>query len=141
MAYKKAYDFKKVSVNIGISEDAFPLDGLESVSAERNEDENSPYVSGDGSARIVKNNNRTGTITVVVANGAACNDLIMSLYKLDLQFPVILVDKTSTAAVAYGDGCKLMRPPTWARGKEEASTEYKFTCSDLELFHSGAADE
>ncbi len=141
MAYKTVYDIKKVGCNIGVGEDAFPVDGIESLSAERNEDQYTTHVAADGTARNVRNNNRTGTLTVVVHQNSAAHDLIWALDKAGIQFPVAFVDKTSDGAVAFGDGCLLMRQPAWAREKDETTVEYVFTCTDLEVKHAGAADE
>lgn len=144
MTYKKVYDIKKVNANIGIDADAFPVEGLVSLSASRDEDEYTSYAAADGlSARNVKNNKATGKMNLTIANGSPTHKKIMLLRQLGVQFPIVFVDKSSDStapAVAFGDGCVLMKLPDWERSAEEGETEYIFTCTDLQINHAGAGD-
>jgi hypothetical protein len=140
MAYKKVYDLKKVSVNIGTGDDAFPIEGLMSVSAARNEDEYTTFVAADGKWRNVRNNNTSGTITMTLANFSESHQLLMLLHMSGFQFPIAVVDKTSNGAVMFGDGCMLSKPPDMSRELEEGETEYVFICGNLQINHAGYAD-
>ncbi len=139
--YKKPYDVKKVGCNIGLGEDAFPIDGVDSLTAALNEDQFSVVVAADGTTRLVKNNNRTGTMTVGINADSAAHDLIWALDKAGISYPVAFVDKTSDGAMAFGDGCRLAKMPDWKRAKETEVIEYVFIVQDLEMLHKGAADE
>lgn len=142
MAYKSIYDIKKISVNIGLIADAFPVEGLVSVSCARNVDEYDTYGGTvPNSWRNMRNNDTSGTITMVLTNGSATHDRIMLLHKAGIQYPIAVVDKTSTAGLTFGDGCVLSKPPDWEREVAEGETEYVFKCGDLQINHSGAADE
>ena len=141
MAYKKPYDIKKHGCNIGISSDAFPVDGIDSLTAAYNEDQYSTVVAADGTTRQIKNNNRTGIMTVGINADSAAHVLIHALDKTGLSFPVVFVDKTSNGAMAFGDGCRLVKLPDWKRAKDPEVIEYTFAVQDLEMLHAGAADE
>jgi hypothetical protein len=141
VAYKKIWDIKKTNVNIGTGEDAFPVEGLISVSCARNEDEYTTRGHVAGGGRNTRNNDVSGTITVVLEQSSATHDLIMLLHKSGVQFPIAILDKTSTAGAAFGDGCVLSKPPDFEREQEAVEVEYVFTCIDLQINHSGAADE
>jgi len=141
MAYKKPYDIKKVGCNIGIGEDAFPVDGVNKLMAARSTDEYTVVVAADGATRLNKNNDRTGLMTVGVNADSKAHVLIDALHKAGISFPVAFVDKTSDGAVAFGDGCRLQKLPDWNREAEPTEIEYVFVAQDLEIKHAGAADE
>ena len=141
--YKTVYDIKKVGINIGVPADAFPVEGLQSVVAERTEDEYTHHTSADGGYRAVKNNKAVGTITLTIASWSSTNELIMALYRSGVQFRIAAVDLNSAlkSSHAIGDGCLLSKVPAWNKEMEESDVEYVFTCGDLQIWHSGAGDE
>jgi hypothetical protein len=138
--YKKIYDIGKVQVNVGAAANAIPLEGINSVSVERNNDEYTTYVAADGSYRTVRNNDRSGQIRVTAANLSPSHTALTVLHKSGVAFPIAVVDPAGTLSFCFGDGCMLMRPAPWNRGPEDGETEYIFTCGDLEISHGGAAD-
>lgn len=144
MGYRTVYDITKIGVNIGVDENTFPVEGIVKLSAKRNEETyGKPYVSQDGSFRHVRKNDRSGEIEITISQDSPTNQLIMALNKTGLQFPIMLVDKTTSAnaAVAFGDGCMLSKPPDFVREVEQSDLAYVFNCGDLEIHHAGAADE
>ena len=141
MAYKKPYDIKKTGCNIGIGADAFPIDGIESLKAARTTDEYTVVVAADGTTRLIKNNDETGIMTVGINADSAAHLLIDALHKAGISYPVAFVDKTSNGAVAFGDGCRLVKIPDWSRAKDPEVVEYAFLAQNLKMKHAGAADE
>ena len=144
MAYKLPYDLKKVRVDIGVSSDAFPVEGIQSIGAEFDTDRFSLSKGADGFNRQVENNDRGGTITITLAAGSPSHQLIMALDSVGLSFPIAVVDKTSLVtnqALVFGDGCRLSVKPPFAREAEESDVEYVFVCETLVINHSGAGEE
>ena len=133
------YDPSKVLVTIGgVVAKAFASGSM--VVAKFAEDLNSVHVGTDGEGRHVVNKNRSGTFSIKLADYSPTNDAIQLLADLDQPFPIMIVDKTSLAAVAFSDSCKVQTLPDFERGKEATELEWVFSFVKGTIKHSGAKE-
>lgn len=139
MAYKKLHDLKKNFVTVA----EIPLDGVVSIDADYQEDQFSAS-NGTNGARLVKNNNLTGTVTIVLSPHSTSHALLMALYNSDVSFPIKHVDKTTSALAPTGflaDECRLTKPPPVHRESDPTDIEYVFVCVNLAMTHGSPADQ
>lgn len=143
MGYKKTYDLKKQAVIIGADADSFGLDKVESITATFDEDAVTKHVSANGDVRLVLNNNKSGSITLVLSASSTAGPKIELLRKSGIQFPIACADKTATVGTGYflADGCMVQKVPDFVREKEEGTNDWTFICGTLEIVHASAADQ
>jgi hypothetical protein len=140
MAYKKPHDLKKSPVSVG--DPGFPIDGIVSINAARNEDEFSTS-NGLNGARQVKNNNVTGIVTMVVSQHSTSHAALKALYISNVSFPIKCVDKTTDLTFPAGffaDECRFAVPPPFNRESEQTDIEYRFTAVSIEPSQGSPAD-
>jgi hypothetical protein len=138
MAFKQ-YDPSKVSVIIGtIIARAF-ADG-EFVMVEFDVDKRTKHIGTDGQGRHILGLDRSGKITIRLADYSPTNDSIMLLDELDQPFPITVTDKTTDAGLFFADSCTLTKTPNFARGKEATENEYVFQFINGRVVQSGATE-
>jgi len=123
------YDAKQVSVIVdGIIVDGY-ADGA-FVSIEQNEDQFSLQVGTDGDACRSKTNNRSGRITITLAQWSDSNILLSALHAGDVLspsgdgiVPVLVMDKSGTTICA-AEKAWIVKPPTVEFGREAGSREW-----------------
>lgn len=140
MADFNNYDPKKVICSfagielLGYAEGTF-------VSAERQEDAYELSVGSAGDVTRVKNNNRTGTITVTLQHASPTNDRLSSQYATDelsglATGSFIIKDLLGTTLVTAPQAW-IKKLPTVEYGDTGPTREWTFDCSELIVFVGG----
>jgi len=135
----KQYDPSKVMLILG----TFPIRGFadgDMIVAEYTEDKRTMHVGTDGEGRHVKQLNRSGTITIRLADYTPSNAVIAGLDLLDEPFPITVVDKASNGDLFFAASCTLRKEPPFAKGKEAKENEYVFQFVNGALTHMGAIE-
>lgn len=125
MADYKQYDPKSVSVILGV----VPIRGFADdtmVTVSFDEPKRSKHIGVDGEGRHIKNGDRSGTVTVHLADYSPSNATITGLDALDEPFPITIVDKKSNGDLFFAGSCALQEEPDFVKGKEAQNNEYVF---------------
>lgn len=136
----KQYDPNKVSVIIGTATMGYFAEG-EMVTVEFEEDFNTKHIGTDGQGRHVVNANRSGTVTVRLADYSPSNAILTALETSNVPFPITVTDKTSTADLFFAESCKIMKLPNMVKGKEAVELEWTFQFIRGTMAHTGAAEQ
>ena len=131
------YDPLKVSVIAGTSAIRGFADG-EMINVEYTNDENTVHVGTDGQGRFIKSSDRSGTITVRLADYSTSNAALTTLHVADNPFPVVVTDKSSLADVFFTDSAKVQKRPALVKGNEAVMNEWVITFIRGEITHTGA---
>lgn len=121
----KQYDPKSVSVVLGVSTLRGFADDM-MVEVTFSEDKRSKHVGADGEGRHVKNGDRSGTVTVHLADYSPSNATITTLDLIDEPFTITIVDKKSNGDLFVAGSCALAKEPDFKKGKESQMNDYVF---------------
>lgn len=138
----KTYDARQVTIGLG----AALISGFATgtfVTVERNADTWTPYIGADGEQTRARSNDRSGKITIRLAQSSDSNALLASQAFAD-EFsgvgvtPVIVKDNSGTtictSAKAY-----IQKPATVEFGKETSEREWVLQCDNLVMGVGGNA--
>ena len=114
------------------------------ISVERNEDTFTPVSGADGVVSRAKSNNKTGTITVTLAQTSPSNDVLSGFAVADELtntgiVPVLCKDN-SGRSVHFSALGWIQKPPTAEYGKEISNREWVLYLADYTPFNGGNAD-
>jgi hypothetical protein len=139
----RTYDPKRCLVVIG----GVPMGGFADgtfVSVERTSDTFTKVSGADGIVSRSKTNDRSGTLTLTLAQTSPSNDVLTGFARNDELtntgiVPVTVKDLSgrSTYVAAFG---WVKKPPTGEFGKEIADREWALDLADLDVFTGGNAD-
>lgn len=135
----KQYDPKKVSTIIGVIAARGFADGV-MIEVEFDEDERSKHIGTDGEGRHVKSANKSGKITIRLADYSPTNAVLTTLDTLDVPFPITIIDKTSNGALFFAESCAIIKPPNFVRGKEASENEWPIQFINGKMIHSGGKE-
>jgi len=139
MANYAQYDPSKVSVILGVAPVRGFADG-EMVTVEYSEDKRSVHIGTDGRGRHIKSKNRSGTVTVRLADYSPSNATITTLDLVDEPFPITIIDKRSNGDLFFASSCALKKIPNLAKGDSPAMNEYVFNFVSGTVTHMGAKE-
>lgn len=132
------YDPAKVSVVVGVATMRGFADGS-MISAEYENDENTKHIGTDGQGRHIKSSDRSGQITIRLADYSVSNAALTALHVADVPFPIVVTDKSSNADVFFADSCKVAKRPPIEKSNEAVMNEWIFNFIRGEITHTGAA--
>jgi len=138
----RTYDPKAVS----ISANGIPIGGFADgtfVEIERSEDMFTKVVGADGETSRSKTNDRSGMITITLAQTSLSNDILSGLAYLDEVsntgvFPVLVKDNEGNA-IFFSEQAwiKKVAPASFSKGIE--NREWVIECADLDPFPGGTS--
>ena len=144
MAALKKYDPKEViftwrgiTLNEGIVDGTF-------ITANRNERNASMSTGADGRSTMVINNNRSGTITLVLRAGSNTNDTLANIVGLDesslgqKSVGAIEVRDFSGNTLVFDEEAFLDGPPDVEFANEEGENTWTFICPDVNIGARGS---
>lgn len=135
------YDPAKVVVNVG----GVNLEGYADgtfVTAERSSDTYTKSTGADGRTTRVKQNDKSGTITITLQQSSPSNNFLSSIMTLDETagegiVPVTIKDILSSSLISTGYAW-VKKPPATPYAKENSNREWVLDCAVLEMFIGGA---
>lgn len=134
-----SYDPTKVTVVVGgVPMRAF-ADGL-MVEAEFSVDQSSMHIGTQGEGRHIDNKDKSGTITVRLADYSVSNETLQGFYEAGAPIPIILQDKTTKADLVFAEECKLRKVPNMGKSDETIINEWVFNAIRMNIVHSGDVD-
>ena len=134
------YDPTKVSVVIGAGVGA-TIRGFADgsmISADYDNDENMKHIGTDGQGRHIESADKSGTITIRLADYSPSNATLTALHLSKVPFPITVTDKTSNADLFFADSCKVKKRPPLEKSNEAIMNEWVFNFIRAEIIHSGA---
>lgn len=136
----RTYDPKQVKVIVG----GVPMSGFADgtfVNVSRSNDSFSKISGADGEVSRAKSNDKSGELTLTLAQTSPSNDVLSGFSNLDEQtgegiFPVAVKDLKgrSTYVSAFG---WVRKPADAGFGKEIDSREWNIDLADLKMFNGG----
>lgn len=135
------YDPAKVIVNVAGANLEGYADGT-FINAERSSDTFTKSTGSDGRTTRVKQNDKSGTITITLQQSSPSNNILSSIMVLDEAsnegiVPIAIKDILGTTAIASGY-CWVKKPPAVGFAKDAGNREWLFDCAVLEIFVGGA---
>jgi len=138
----RTYDPKEVILLM----DGIPISGYADgtfVMVERTSDAFTKVSGSDGDVSRVKTNDKSGTITVTLAQTSPGNDILTGLALLDEQsnsgvVPVAVVDKSGRSTYASGFGW-VRKMPNSEFSKDVSNREWIIDCANMQWFVGGNA--
>lgn len=131
------YDPSKVSIIIGGFTMRATADG-DMVEVEFESDEYSKHIGTMGEGRHIKNLDRSGTVTVRLADYSPSHGVLQALRKAGQPFPIMVRDKSTGSDMFFADSCTLRKGPNFAKGKEAKESDYVFQFISGEVIMAGA---
>lgn len=135
------YDPAKVVVNVaGVNLEGY-ADGT-FVTAERTSDTYTKSTGADGRTTRVKQNDKSGSITITLQQTSPSNNHLSAIMVLDESsgegiVPVTIKDILSSSLIASSYAW-VKKPPASPYAKENSNREWVFDCAVLEMFIGGA---
>jgi hypothetical protein len=134
------YDPKDLVLTVGGVAISGYADG-EFVSVERTNDAFSMVSGADGDVSRAKSNDKTGAITITLAQTSLSNDVLAGFARLDEEsndgvVPVIAKDLNGTS-VFFSGSAWVRKVPASAFAKEIQTREWVLDCADLEIHVGG----
>ncbi len=130
------YDPSKVSVSVGAEIlKGFGVDSM--VEVEFAEDHYSMHIGVDGSGRHVKSLNRSGTVTITLADYSPSNLTLSIIRDVDKAMPITITDKSSKGDFFAAASCLLVKTPNLVKGKEPTDNVYVFQFISGRVYHTG----
>lgn len=115
----------------------------EFIKASRDEDTFKKYVGTDGEVSRVRSRNKTGTVTLTLAQTSMANDEIAAQAEEDELTGLIVAPLTikdlSGATLFFSPDAWVKKPAEVAYGKEIGPREWVFDCGSVEVFVGGSA--
>lgn len=141
MAAPINYDFRQVVVTVA----GVPIEGFadgDSIGIERAADDYTMVVGNDGVGARSKQNNRSGSITLTLMNGAPSNLYLQGIYAADEvsgagAVPVVIADLRG-GFLAGATAAWIKKLPAASRGRDNGSTEWVFDTVDLQILHGAS---
>lgn len=123
-----------------------PISGFEDgtfVLVERTSDTFTTVSGADGIVTRVKQNDRTGSVTITLAQSSESNAVLSGLAIADELsgigvFPVVVKDNRGTS-LYFSDVCWIRKVSNAEFSKDVNSREWVIDCSNLEIFNGGNA--
>lgn len=103
------------------------------VSAERNEDNITPYVGADGSVTNAVSADETGTITIPLAISSPSVSFLNRLANAKKPFSVTVTDFNSNGVNCSATQAYVSKPIFPEKGKEVTVAEFTLLCDDLTI--------
>lgn len=126
------YDPKSVIVTIN----GRPLTGFADgtfIKGERNNDTYSTHVGVDGEVTRVKNNDKTGTISITLKHNSPSNKLLEEYAKKGTMFNINVTDRNFDGDVGIGGSeAWISKPAAFERGKEVSDREWTIHVADYD---------
>lgn len=140
----RKYDPSQVAIIFG---PVGPIGGFADgtfVSVEQNEDSFALSVGSDGEGTRAKSNNRSGRVTVTLAQSSASNALLSAAHLLDINSangdgigPLLVADRSGTS-LYEAENAWIVRPPAAEFGRDGAATrEWIIETDNLNQVHGG----
>lgn len=126
------YDPKKITVVV----DGVFLTGFSSssiVSAEMDEDRQTPYIGVDGSVDTAINANSAGTITVTLKSTSPSVRYLNNLANARSVFSITIADLNTNGANASGTDAHVKNPVLPEKGKEITDVEFEIFVGNLTI--------
>lgn len=134
-----SYDPAKVNIIVG----GFPVTGLADgtmIEVDFVNDNSSLHIGTQGEGRHIDSKDRSAIATIRLADYSASNDSFQTLFELGVPFPILVQDKTTKAALAFAESCKVRKVPVWGRGDVTTINEWPFQAVRASIVHSGDKD-
>lgn len=132
------YDPKKVSVVFGSTLRGF-ADGT-MVTVAYTSDQRSMHVGADGEGRHIKMADKSGTVTIRLADYSPSNGALQSIHTADTPIPLIITDKTSKGATFFTKSAMVQKVPDFERAAESTMNEWIIQFTSGTTVHAGAKD-
>lgn len=114
------------------------------VTVEQNEDSFALSIGTDGEGTRAKSNNRSGTVTVVLAQSSPINLLLSAQHNIDINTPAgdaigpLLIADRSGTSIYEAENAWIRKPPAAEFGRDGAATrEWVFETEELVQLHGG----
>ena len=130
------YDPSKVSCTVGVDIMKGFGDGA-MIEVEYEEDHYSKHIGVDGNGRHVRNLNRSGTITITLADYSPSNLLLSIIRDVNKALPITLTDKSSKGDLFIASSCMLVKTPALVKGKEAGDNVWVFQFIKGKVFLGG----
>lgn len=112
------------------------------VNAERNEDQFELSVGGDGRGTRVRNNNRSGLVTLTLQQTSPTNDLLSFRAQLDelngLGHGSFMLKDLNGTTLCKAEAAWIRKYPNSEYSDTDAGREWTIECEILEMFPGGA---
>ncbi len=135
----KSYDPKSVYVSYAGNLLTGYADG-DFISAKRNTDNQSLVIGADGDGCFVKNNDKSGEVTLTLLRSSPSNDILSALYKVQeltpVPQPLFAKDGLGTSIVSSAKAL-IKKIPDLTFSKEMNTAEWVFVVADLDIFVGG----
>lgn len=136
----RTYDAAQVVVTVNGAEISGYADGT-FITIEREEQSFTKVVGADGTTSRAKSNNRSGSMTITLAQTSPSNELLSSLLAADELsnegvFPVIVKDTSGESRFFSATGW-VQGLPSIEYGKEIANREWVIDLADMEFNVAG----
>lgn len=139
----RTYDPKSVIITIG----GIPMSGFADgafVSVERSNDTFSKVSGADGIVSRAKSNDRSGSLTLTLAQTSPSNDFLSGVAVLDELsnrgvVPVAVTDISGRSRIVSAFGW-VKKPAKAEFGKEISNREWVLDLADVDFFDGGNAD-
>lgn len=108
------------------------------VDAGFNTDFGSVFVSTDGEARHVESADRSGTITIPIADYSPSNEYFMGVYASGEPMAVTVTDKSSKADLFFAGSVKLRTMPNMMKKRDNNVNEYVWNFTNGKMVRTGS---
>lgn len=109
----------------------------EFLNAEHQEDAVSLHVGAQGFATFVENSNKSGIVTVTLAQTSITNAQLTAAFLARLKGP-LLIEELDTAASASAAEVRIQKMPALKRGKDLSGVEWKLLVPKLLITQGGS---
>ena len=129
------YDPKEVTVSIsGLNISGFG-DGTFVTIARADNEVYKMHVGAHGESARTKNNNETGTITMMLKQTSPSNKVLDGLKNNPATFPVLVKNNSTSTLICTSAEAWVGNDPDIEFADEESMVEWVITCSDLLKSH------
>lgn len=108
------------------------------VEAAYNTDFGSVFVSTDGEGRHIKSADRSGTITIPVADNSPTNEYFTAVVAAGEPMAVTVTDKSSKADLFFAGSVSLKTMPNMSKGRDNTVNEWVWNFTNGKMVRSGA---
>lgn len=136
----KTYDPKAVQVIIGGQQMSGFADG-DFINVERDADMFTKHIGADGEGSRAKSNDKSGRLTLTLAQTSASNDILAVIAQADELsntgvVPVLIKDTLGTSTLFAGHGW-IVKQPAYTAGKEIGDREWMVDMARIDIFIGG----
>jgi hypothetical protein len=138
MAFSQ-YDPLKVTCTVS----GVPIRGWadgEMIVVEDTVDKRSKHIGTGGEGRHIKSADKSGTITIRLADYSPSNAVLLAVDEVDEPVTITVTDKSMNADLFAADSCTLVKVPNMTKGAETSINEWAFQYITRKLIHSGAEE-